>query len=250
MFEIGRQPDDTTCGPTCLHAVYRYFGDEVPLEQLLREVPSLEGGGTLGVLLATDALKRGYRATIVTWNLQIFDPTWFEPGHPDLRERLLLRARGKADPRLDFSCRAYVEFLDAGGKLEFRDLEADLLRRYLRRRLPILTGLSASFLYREARERLPEGEPDDVLGDPVGHFVVLTGYRPKTREILVSDPLHPNPLAEVHTYPVKMERVIGAIYLGVLTYDANLIVLEAPEAPEAPESSSGEGGRAHDRRRQ
>src|SRR5437762_675447 len=26
------QPDETTCGPTCLHAVYRYWGDREPLE--------------------------------------------------------------------------------------------------------------------------------------------------------------------------------------------------------------------------
>ena len=230
-FEIRRQPDDTTCGPTCLHAVYRYFGDDVALGDLVEQVPSLAGGGTLGVLLATHALARGYRATIVTWNLQIFDPTWFAPTRPSLRERLLLRAEAKRNPKLRMSARAYVDFLDAGGKVEFRDLEPALLRRFLRRDVPILTGLSASFLYRDARERPEDGKPDDIAGDPVGHFVVLTGYRPEEREVLVSDPLYPNPLAEVHTYPVKMERLIGAIYLGVLTYDANLIVLEPPGSP-------------------
>lgn len=224
-FEIRRQPDDTTCGPTCLHAVYRHYGDDVPLDDLVRQVTTLEGGGTLGVLLASHALERGYRATIVTWNLQIFDPTWFVEGGPPLRERLLRRAEAKDDERMKVGCRAYVDFLDAGGEIEFRDLEPGLLRGYLRRGLPILTGLSASFLYREARERSDDNEPDDVAGDPVGHFVVLTGYRPDDREVLVSDPMYPNPLAEEHTYPVRMMRVIGAIYLGVLTYDANLVVI-------------------------
>ena len=225
-FDIRRQPDDVTCGPTCLDAVYRYFGDGVELHELLEEVPTVAGGGTLGVLLATHALSRGYLATIVTWNLQIFDPTWFSPSRTSLRERLALRAEAKRDPKLRAAARAYVEFLEAGGKIEFRDLEPALLRRFLRRGIPILTGLSASFLYREARERAADGQPDDIAGDPVGHFVVLTGYRPEHREVLVCDPLHPNPLAKAHTYPVKMERLIGAIYLGVLTYDANLIVIE------------------------
>lgn len=45
---IETQPDTTTCGPTCLHAVYRHFGDQI-------------------------ALARGYRATIHTWNLEVFD---------------------------------------------------------------------------------------------------------------------------------------------------------------------------------
>ena len=29
------QPDETTCGPTCLHAVYRYWGDREPLETII-----------------------------------------------------------------------------------------------------------------------------------------------------------------------------------------------------------------------
>jgi len=91
-FEIRRQPDDVTCGPTCLHAIYRYFGDPVELAPLLEEIPMLRGGGTLDVLLATHALERGYRARIYTWNLQIFDPTWFALPRDEQRARLLARA--------------------------------------------------------------------------------------------------------------------------------------------------------------
>ena len=29
------QPDETTCGPTCLHAVYRYWGDQEPLDTII-----------------------------------------------------------------------------------------------------------------------------------------------------------------------------------------------------------------------
>ena len=61
-LEISGQPDDTTCGPTCLHAVYRYYGDAIPLRQVIAEVKSLSGGGTLAVLLGNHALSRGYRA--------------------------------------------------------------------------------------------------------------------------------------------------------------------------------------------
>ena len=53
--DILPQPDDNSCGPTCLHALYRYYGDELPLDQVLAEVPMLESGGTLDVLLANHA---------------------------------------------------------------------------------------------------------------------------------------------------------------------------------------------------
>lgn len=226
-FEIRRQPDDTTCGPTCLHAVYRHYGDEGSLQTIAARVPTLPDGGTLGVLLATDALSRGYRAKIVTWNLRVFDPTWFQPGAAPLRDNLLRRAEARrSDEKLHGAATAYADFLDRGGRVEFRDLTPRLLRDTLRRGVPVLTGLSATFLYREARQRPTDDVTDDIVGDPVGHFVVLTGYRGKKREVYVTDPMHPNPLSENHTYPVPVDRLIGAIYLGVLTYDANVILIE------------------------
>jgi hypothetical protein len=67
---------------------------------------------------------------------------------------------------------------------------------------------------------------DDVRGEPVGHFVVLTGHRRNAREILIADPHHANPLARTRYYAVQVQRLIGAILLGVMTYDANLLVIE------------------------
>ncbi len=229
-FEIQRQPDDTTCGPTCLQAVYRHFGDDMPLRELLEEVPTVPGGGTLSVHLGTHALRRGYRATLITWNLQALDPTWFHLERDVLGAKLRERARARRGSKLAAVCRAYADYLDEGGELRFQDLEPVLLRNLLEANQPILTGLSATFLYREARERPEDGVQDDVQGDPAGHFVVLTGYRHPDREVLVSDPLYPNPLAQVHTYPIPMRRVIGAIYLGVLTHDANLLLISPREA--------------------
>ncbi len=226
-FTIHRQPDDVTCGPTCLQAVYAYHGHDVPVQDLVRSVPKLDAGGTLGVLLATDALARGFRVKVVTWNLRIFDPTWFRDPRPPLVAKLRARAEAKPDrPKLQLAASAYADFVERGGKVEFRDLEPALLRNALRRRIPILTGLSATFLYREERQREDDDVPDDLRGDPVGHFVVLTGYDARKREVHVSDPMHPNALSTTHTYRVGIERLVGAIYLGVLTYDANLILIE------------------------
>ncbi|MEX1024699.1 MAG: hypothetical protein WD226_06430 [Planctomycetota bacterium] len=227
-FEIHPQLDDTTCGPVCLHALYRHYGDDVSLEQLLREVAALELGGTLGALLARHALERGYGVTLVTWNLRVFDPTWFGPHERSLAESLRASAAVATDPMRRFAATAYAEFLERGGTIEYRDLEPAWIVAVLRSGRPILTALSATFLYGTKREIPETNVSDDLAGSPVGHFVVLTGYLPATAEVLVSDPLHPNPLSETHTYPVPVQRLIGAIYLGVLTYDANLLVFEPP----------------------
>ena len=87
------QPDDTTCGPTCLHAVYGYYGDEAELDQVIQETVRLEHGGTLALLLGCHALRRGYQATIYTYHLQVFDPTWFVPGADRSTSVSLLKRR-------------------------------------------------------------------------------------------------------------------------------------------------------------
>ena len=181
------QPDETTCGPTCLHAIYRYWGAEEVLDEVIARTLKLERGGTVAVFLACDALRRGYQATIYTYNLTVFDPTWFARG-VDLGERMRRQRQAKNDARLQHVTEGYLEFLSLGGRLRLTDLSRPLIRGLLRRRLPILTGLSSTYLYRAAREYGPDDRPDDVRGAPAGHFVVMAGYDRKERSILVADP--------------------------------------------------------------
>ncbi len=224
------QPDDTTCGPTCLHAVYNYYDDPIALRKVINEVSNLEGGGTLEVLLACHALKRGYKVTTYTYNLNIFDPTWFDDQVIDLAEKLELQLAAKKKPKLAVATKAYLEYLRLGGVIRFQDLNAALIRKYLKQGKPILCGLSATYLYHCAREYGPNLDYDDVRGVPSGHFVVLCGYDMEHRHVLVADPLHQNPLQAGHYYEVSTHRLIGAILLGIITYDGNLLIIE-PKKP-------------------
>ncbi len=227
-FEILPQPDDITCGPTALHAVYRYYGDQIDISRVVSEVPMLEDGGTLAVMLGCHALRNGYEATIFTYNLQMFDPSWFSDDVV-LADRLRSQAEFKQDPKLRTATAAYLEFLELGGRVRFEQMSARLLRRYLARGRPILTGLSATYLYGKAREIGATNEPDDVRGEPVGHFVVLSGYDKTDGTVTIADPYAINPLSEGHYYHIPIERVQAAILLGVLTYDANLLLVRPPK---------------------
>jgi hypothetical protein len=227
------QPDDSTCGPTCLHAVYLFHGDEMALDQVIGEVIPLTSGGTLGVFLGIHALRRGYDATLYTYNLNIFDPTWFDGDLDDLPGHLEAQAAVKPGGRLKLETAAYKDFLELGGRVRFEELRPDLIRRHLTEGNPILTGLSATYLYGCAREVDRNGrlESDSVRGVPVGHFVVVHGYDPKTDSVLVADPLREHAYGS-HTYRVGLVRLLGAIMLGVLTYDGNLLVVTRRE-PDA-----------------
>lgn len=225
-LEMLPQPDDTTCGPTCLHAVYRYLGDATHLQTVIREVTRLENGGTLAVMLANHALRRGYRATIYTYNVQLFDPTWFTQSGIDLHAKLVAQAAAKRDQTLRIATGAYLEYLKFGGNIRFEDLTTRLIRKHLVAGVPVLTGLSSTYLHRAPREFGPKDDEDDIRGQPAGHFVVLCGYDKVQRTVRVADPLHPNPLGLGTMYSINIERVLCAILLGVLTYDANLLVIE------------------------
>lgn len=235
------QPDDSTCGPTCLHAVYRYYGDHVPLQQVIDETRMIDTGGTLAVLLGCHALRRGYSATIFTYNLSVFDPTWFELEPEFLRRKLTLQAEVKNDPRLRAATEGYLEFLRLGGWFQFEDLTSRLIRQHLTASKPMLTGLSATYLYRCSREFGPEDNYDDIRGVPMGHFIVICGYDKHTRRVLIADPLADNPAFKEPLYEVPMARLVTAILLGVLTYDANLLVIEPRHNTDAPPDAPGAG---------
>jgi len=225
-LEIQQQPDDTSCGPTCLHAIYNYYDDTISLEQVIQEVKTLEGGGTLAVFLGCHAIERGYRATLYTLNLHVFDPTWFEKSRKYMIGRLKLRSEAKNDPKLSKAIEGYIEFLDKGGDIRFKDITGSIFRKYLYRNIPVISGLSSTFLYRSMREIGETNSSDDVRGDPAGHFVVLVRYDRVKKRILLADPFKANPLNSEQYYYISSARLINSILLGIVTYDSNLLVIE------------------------
>ncbi|MCB2199822.1 C39 family peptidase [bacterium] len=225
-LDIQRQPDDSTCGPTCLKSIYSYYGDLLSLHEVIDGVDRLSNGGTLAVLMGIHALERGYSATLYTYDLRLFDPTWFSNPEIDLRTALIRQARAKQDGKLHEATHAYLRYLDLGGIIRYEDLTPGLIRRTLKRGVPILTGLSATYLYGNARERGWDDEEDPIRGTSAGHFVVLCGYEVKSQEVLVADPLRRHKRSRDRMYAVGIHRLIGAILLGVLSYDGNLLILE------------------------
>ena len=224
---ISAQPDDTTCGPTCLQAIYRYYGDMTSLSQVIREVQTLPGGGTLAALLGCHALSRGYAARLYTFDLTLFDITWFAGDEALLAQKLRAQLAQKPNARMQEATAAHLRFLELGGEIRFEDLTAAMIRDIVKRDRPILAGLSATYLYRTARERDQGGQLvyDDLSGEPSGHFVVISGYDAERRVTHIDDPLLPNPISASQHYDVTLHHLVCAVMLGIITQDANLLVL-------------------------
>ena len=225
-IDILGQPDDATCGPTSLHSVYRHYGDDISLAQVIKEVHTFEDGGTLAVWLGAHALSRGFDALLYSCNLQLLDPSWFLAPEVDLVQKLQEQLEHKHDEKLVRTSHAFIDFIQKGGKIRLEDVTRDVLRKWLSQGFPILTGLSSTFLYRSPREVPPLQAPDDVSGIPTGHFVILCGYNRENKTVTVADPLTQNPYSPTRRYDVHIDRVICSILLGVLTYDANFLIIK------------------------
>lgn len=223
------QPDDVTCGPTCLAQIYRFHGDRVPMASIVRSVRTNRDGGTLAVYLAIAARGHGYGVRLTSWNLRVFDPTWAGLGSDALRQRLKARARRVRDAKLRRALGAYAELLSLGGQVRFAlDLEPRLLTEPLDRGCPPLVGVSSTHLYRHVRERPRTNVDDDLGGSPMGHFVVLAGYRDGGRSFDVRDPQREDTFRCGGRYRISWERLSSSLLLGDVTYDAELLELAPP----------------------
>jgi len=222
---IERQPDYTTCGPTALHAVYRYFGDPIDLPTVIKETPKLPGGGTLSVHLSVHALRRGYEVDTWMCNVRHMDPTWFQQP-TDILAKLKARVAAKKlgdDPRYGPAIQAVEEYLTLGGRVRWGDITPKWLGERLAQGTPLLTGTNGTYLYQCARET--EAGPDDVRGDAFGHFVVICGYNADDESVAIADPLLDNPAHGTKYYRASVYRLLGAIFLGVGSDDGNLVLI-------------------------
>ncbi len=234
-LNIRTQPDDETCGPTSLHAIYHYYGLTISLKEVIETIEHSISGGTLSPLLGKHALMHGFDATIFVNQLDLFDPTWFKQSKAP-REVLLVKLKSqdkfKQAKNLVAESKAYQEFLELGGDIRFKTIDVQMLRSYFNKNIPILTGLNSTYLYRTSRELFTqEGESffDDIQGLACGHFVVLCGYDDKRRRVVVADPFRENPLSKNNFYKVSIARLINAIMLGAQTYDATLLIITPKE---------------------
>ena len=182
-------------------------------------------GGTVSIHLAVHALRRGYQATTWVSNVNYWDPTWFQK-ETDLAAKIRARFAAKGwneSERHRTALGAVEEYLAHGGKYTWGDLSPERIANVLGQGLPILAGTNGVYLYQCMRET--ESGPNDITGDPYGHFIVVCGYRSSDNSVSVADPLMDNPAHGTNYYRASVHRLIGAIFLGAASDDANCLVI-------------------------
>lgn len=226
-LSLVRQPDGTSCGPTALMALAASRGDVRPLDHWLTRVPREPNGGTFAATLAWVALQMGHSPILTTCNLEVFDPTWFPDTGKRLCRRLEQRLKRLPPGRCRANGRAFLRYVKAGGRLQWKAPSDEDFIRALNRGQVILTGLSQTWLHQESREWDHDGRPDAIHGSPVGHFVLIHGHDPAKNTFLVADPLGGPGTRDRHRW-ITATRLISSIFLGLSTHDTDSIRLDEP----------------------
>lgn len=222
------QPNYVTCGPTSLHAIYQYYDDPMTLNQVIQETGFLNTGGTLAVILGCHALSHGYEAVLHSNNLFVLDPSWFRGKNISLIEKLEQQLLQKKEEKILYTTEAYLSFLKLGGRICFSPIDRPLINTYLEKKIPILTGVNATYFYQTMRDHTVSddlGLYDEWIGEPSGHFLVIHGFQEEQDELTIADPFTPHPLSCEHHYTVSFSHWLHAHLLGATSYDAELLAI-------------------------
>lgn len=226
-IKIHSQPDDISCGATCLHAIYQHYGINLDLNKLIKKIGNIKGGGTLAALLGINALKQGCKSTIYTWNFTVFDCSWKNLSTRDLQRKLSKHAKHTKNRKSLHTIEASLKFLKLGGEIKFELLDTDFLRSILTPAQPIITGLCSTYLYDCPRETFSNkgiAKYDDIKGELTGHFIIADNIDSKDR-VSISDPFGANPLSKDNYYHVSAQKFINAINLAIISHDANMLLI-------------------------
>lgn len=228
IHPIETQPDCITCGPCALHSIYHHYQDSIGLDEVIQQVRYMPMGGTLSVFLGCHALNRGYSATLHSFNLDVIDPTWFRGKQINLLQKLKQQVMSHDDSKVIEATQAYIEFLELGGKINFQTVSFEQIQNYIKNRTPILSGINATYFYQTMRDYTNKDNRvvyDEWEGRPSGHFIVIYDYD-QNQQLAVADPFSPHPLSRQHHYSVSYTHWLHAMLLGVLTYDAEFLIIE------------------------
>ncbi len=128
-----------------------------------------------------------------------------------------------SDEPLERLIGVYIEFIEQGGSLRYREPTRELITDLLHRGLPVIVRVSITHLYGVSREF--EGAYDDIRGEPVSRFVVVSGYFPKSGRFIVRDSSPRVPTRRLGRYSARWDRFLSATLSDHTTDGAALLAV-------------------------
>ena len=93
--DILPQPDETTCGPTCLHAIYRYWQEDEPLSEVIARTGKSSRAARWPYSWRATPCARATAPRSIPITSTVFDPTWFTDPTVEIAHAAGLATRGQ-----------------------------------------------------------------------------------------------------------------------------------------------------------
>ena len=181
------------CIPACLQQVFAYYDKEVSQEEILNSLDKPERGMSVPAA-GTFAKRSGFNPTIVTNNMDIFDPTWFDVGSEKLIQHLKEK-KSSLDEYNKSVVEDFLEYLEIGGQIGFDTIDSELFVRSLSNKVPVIIELSSTDLYKKKDS-----------GEIEGHGVVIAGF--DGDKVKVVDPDRDNPYDKTGVYWIPISDIM------------------------------------------
>jgi hypothetical protein len=209
------------CRSAALAQVLNYFGDPSSSKDISNYCTKSTKFRDWDYLLGLYAISRGFNATIHTRSISIFDPTWFKICRSDLLVKLSkkvenlsdLSARAEGFKKFELEAKRVIEFLNAGGDLNFSPFSINCMNSYLDKKIPIITTFTGPLLYGLPKETF--GQADDIGGDPWKHSLVISSYSKENFRVV--DPSK----IKGRRYDVKADSLLDSM----IRYDSNFLAV-------------------------
>lgn len=200
-----QKPDE--CLPACLAAVFEYYKIIISEEEIIEKISKdsfklYDWDFQAGKL----AIEKGLKAEIYSNVSQLFDPSWYSIAHNELIKKMeksleFFEFRSKNfendQSLMNFMCpnievakrlvkdaEMSLEFLKAGGVIDFKPISKELIKKIIKARVPVIAMHNPTLLHKI--KRCYNFQPDDIKGNSWGHVSIISGYTKD--KFIVSDP--------------------------------------------------------------
>ncbi|MCD6476840.1 MAG: C39 family peptidase [Candidatus Aenigmarchaeota archaeon] len=214
------------CGPICLKQVMEYFDNvKYEVKSIIKETKSKYMNNDWIFLLAIAAMKRGFKAKVITLSTEIFDPSWSELDNKKLVKKFKKRLEYlKSKKNKDYYIRAFniaplekaIEFIEKGGNLVFSPIYEELIEYFIKNKIPVIVTVNENIFY--GIKRLYNEEYDDIRGNANGHMVVISGFDKKN--FIITDPER---LSDRKKGIIKRNKKF--MLNCILTFSPNLLII-------------------------
>jgi len=222
------------CMQTAATQLLTFFDPTVQLDDVINAVPLyIENGEKIGTSpghLAAYFAQQGYKTTVYTFDVELFDCSWNDLTPAEVITQIKKRAEYiPSNSWLAAYKHVLIDgwelFVKSGGNFALPILSVELLYNLLAND-PYLLMLNSTYLNHQAKSRYDKPSdkmiPDSLKGRSTTHTVVCAGY--KDNKFLIVDPDPPKGIN--HHRWITQDHLIASIMSAQTESDNMLITIE------------------------